>query len=31
SGNMILTVAWRSEQSCRGFQFPSIQLHPFER
>jgi len=26
-GNMILTVAWRSEQSCRGFQFPSIQLH----
>ncbi|WP_343568623.1 4'-phosphopantetheinyl transferase superfamily protein [Acinetobacter sp.] len=27
SGNMILTVAWRSEQSCRGFQFPSIQLH----
>lgn len=26
-GNMILTVAWRSELSCRGFQFPSIQLH----
>ncbi|AZC03238.1 TPA: 4'-phosphopantetheinyl transferase superfamily protein [Acinetobacter nosocomialis] len=31
SGNMILTVAWRSEQSCRGFQFPSIQLHSLER
>ncbi|MBN6524831.1 4'-phosphopantetheinyl transferase superfamily protein [Acinetobacter pittii] len=30
SGNMILTVAWRSEQSCRGFQFPSIQLHSLE-
>ncbi len=29
-GNMILTVAWRSEQSCRGFQFPSIQLHSLE-
>ncbi|MBR7681236.1 4'-phosphopantetheinyl transferase family protein [Acinetobacter nosocomialis] len=31
SGNMILTVAWRSEHSCRGFQFPSIQLHSLER
>jgi len=31
SGNMILTVAWRSEQSCRVFQFPSIQLHSLER
>jgi len=30
SGNMILTVAWRSEQSCRGFQLPSIQLHSLE-
>ncbi|QNX08391.1 4'-phosphopantetheinyl transferase superfamily protein [Acinetobacter seifertii] len=30
SGNMILTVAWRSEQSCRGFQFPSIQLHSLD-
>lgn len=29
-GNMILTVAWRSEQSCRGFQFPSIQLHSLD-
>lgn len=25
-GNMMLTVAWRSELSCRGFQFPTIQL-----
>lgn len=30
SGNMILTVVWRSEQSCRGFQLPSIQLHSLE-
>ncbi|SSV50408.1 4'-phosphopantetheinyl transferase family protein [Acinetobacter nosocomialis] len=30
SGNMILTVAWRSEQSCSGFQLPSIQLHSLE-
>ncbi|HFX6346326.1 TPA: 4'-phosphopantetheinyl transferase superfamily protein [Acinetobacter nosocomialis] len=30
SGNMILTVAWRSEQSYRGFQLPSIQLHSLE-
>lgn len=30
-GNMILTVAWRSELSCRGFQFPSIQLHSLDR
>ncbi|MCU4563567.1 4'-phosphopantetheinyl transferase family protein [Acinetobacter sp. WU_MDCI_Abxc222] len=29
-GNMILTVAWRSELSCRGFQFPSIQLHSLD-
>ncbi|MBU3085455.1 4'-phosphopantetheinyl transferase family protein [Acinetobacter seifertii] len=29
-GNMILTVAWHSEQSCRGFQFPSIQLHSLD-
>lgn len=29
-GNMILTLAWRSEQSCRGFQFPSIQLHSLD-
>ncbi|MEN8407158.1 4'-phosphopantetheinyl transferase family protein [Acinetobacter seifertii] len=29
-GKMILTVAWRSEQSCRGFQFPSIQLHSLD-
>ena len=25
-GNMMLTVAWRSEQSCRGFQLPTIQF-----
>ncbi len=30
-GNMILTVAWRSELSCHGFQFPSIQLHSLDR
>ncbi len=24
--NMVLTVAWRAEQSCRGFQFPQIQI-----
>ncbi|ARD30152.1 4'-phosphopantetheinyl transferase family protein [Acinetobacter lactucae] len=30
-GNMMLTVAWRSELSCRGFQFPSIQLHSLDR
>ncbi|MFA3113243.1 4'-phosphopantetheinyl transferase family protein [Acinetobacter pittii] len=30
-GNMILTVAWRSELSCRGFQFPFIQLHSLDR
>lgn len=30
-GNMILTVAWRSELSCSGFQFPSIQLHSLDR
>ncbi|MBE2164747.1 4'-phosphopantetheinyl transferase superfamily protein [Acinetobacter oleivorans] len=29
-GNMILTVAWRSELSCRGFQFPTIQLHSLD-
>ena len=23
---IVLTVAWRSEQSCRGFQFPQIQI-----
>ncbi|MFI7965814.1 ACP synthase, partial [Acinetobacter baumannii] len=22
---------WRSELSCRGFQFPSIQLHSLDR
>lgn len=25
-GHAMLTVAWRSEHSCRGFAFPSIQL-----
>ena len=29
-GNRILTVAWRSELSCRGFQFPTIQLHSLD-
>ncbi|MBJ9721924.1 4'-phosphopantetheinyl transferase superfamily protein [Acinetobacter calcoaceticus] len=29
-GNMVLTVAWRSELSCRGFQFPTIQLHSLD-
>ncbi|NIE97476.1 4'-phosphopantetheinyl transferase superfamily protein [Acinetobacter sp. Tr-809] len=24
--NIVLTVAWRAEQSCRGFQFPQIQI-----
>ena len=23
---IVLTVAWRAEQSCRGFQFPQIQV-----
>lgn len=29
-GNMILTVAWRSALSCRGFQFPIIKLHSLD-
>lgn len=24
--NIVVTVAWRAEQSCRGFQFPQIQI-----
>jgi len=24
--NLIITVAWRAEQSCRGFRFPEIQI-----
>jgi 4'-phosphopantetheinyl transferase len=23
---IVLTIAWRAEQSCRGFQFPQIQI-----
>ena len=26
NGSIILTVAWRSEQSCRGFQLPELQI-----